>query len=122
MRLAVPITASGKICSHFGRCDGVWLAELDQESGALCRPRQVQRPETKCDELADWIRSLAVDLVLTPGIGTMARERLLELGTQVVTGLAAATPETMVESYLSNPAGNSNACTPTEHRFRHCAE
>ncbi len=122
MRLAVPITAAGQFCPHFGRCDGVWLAELDETSSAISRPRPVLRPDNKCDSLADWIHSLAVDVVLAHGIGAVARGRLRELGAQVVTGLCGETPESVVEAYRRHPEGDPNACMPSEHRFRHCAE
>jgi predicted Fe-Mo cluster-binding NifX family protein len=122
MRLAVPITADGIFCPHLGRCDGVWLAELDRQSGDVDRPRPVLRPQPHCDQLPDWIDQLAVDCILAAGIGAAAQARLRELGIDVITGLAGRTPEEIVEQYLRNPAGQANACTPRAHQFRHCQQ
>ncbi len=120
MRIAVPITAEGIFCAHFGRCDGLYLAEFDADTGSLERPRLVRRPEHHCDELADWVRDLAVDRLLVGGIGGTARARLHELKIDVVTGLTGRTPAQVVDAYLQKPQGDANACAPSDHRFRHC--
>lgn len=120
MRVAVPML-DDKFCSHFGRCNGVFLCDVDPDQGKIDRPRIVPRNASGCESLPNWLDELAVHCVIAGGIGAGAQQRLAQLGIRVSAGHDGNTPEDVVRHYLADPdAQHANACADHDHEHKHC--
>lgn len=123
MRIAIPLT-NERFCPHPGRCDAVWLAEVDLDEKQYHRPRTVQRPKQGCDSLADWLIELAVNCLITGGIGASAQQRLRECRIHTATGFQGGRPEEVVSAFLARPRGQTdeNPCIQADHVQGHCRQ
>lgn len=120
MLIAVP-TLDEKFCSHFGKCDGVFLCDADPAEGTIDRPRIVPRDAKGCESLPHWLDQLAVQCVVAGGIGGGAQQRLMQFGIFVSAGHYGKTPEDAVIHYLADPqAQHPNACSDHDHEHKHC--
>ena len=120
MLIAVPVF-NDRFCTHFGKCDSVFLCEADPAAGAIDRPRIVPRNASGCESLPNWLNEMAVQCVVAGGIGAGARQRLTQLGIVVSAGHTGETPEDAVRHYLADPeAEHPNACADHEHEHKHC--
>lgn len=122
MRIAVP-TLDEKFCSHFGKCDGVFLCDAEPAEGKIDRQRIVPRDTQGCESLPNWLDKLAVQCLVAGGIGGGAIQRLTQLGIHVSAGHYSETPEDAVRHYLADPeAQHPNACSghDHEHEHKHC--
>jgi predicted Fe-Mo cluster-binding NifX family protein len=115
MRIAIPM--SGETFSpHFGRCDGIFLCELDPATKHIEQERLICRNATGCESLPNWLKDLAVDLVLAGGLGAGAQQRLTDLGIPFSPGHEGDTPQQVLQHYFAHPEGNlNNACAGHEH-------
>lgn len=122
MRIAVP-TLNEEFCSHFGKCDGVFLCDADPADGKIDRKRVVPRNAHGCESLPNWLGELAVQCVVVGGIGAGAQQKLAQFGISVSAGHYSETPEGAVQHYLADPqAEYPNACSghDHEHDHKHC--
>jgi predicted Fe-Mo cluster-binding NifX family protein len=122
MRIAVPVT-DDQFCPHFGRCTGVYLAEVDPEARRIDRPRTLESRRSGCDSLPGWLSELAVDVVLAGGIGAGAQAGLADRGIRVVAGFEGPSPDDVVRAWFDHPeGGQANPCGDHDHQHHrhHC--
>lgn len=120
MLLAVP-TLDDRFCAHFGQCNGVFLCEVDPDSGSIDRPRIVPRHASGCESLPRWLDALAVQCVVAGGLGGGAMQRLTQLGIRFSVGHVGDSPEDVVRHYLAAPdAQHTNTCGDHDHEHKHC--
>ena len=119
MRIAVP-TLDEKFCSHFGKCDGMFLCDANLADGKIDRQRLVPRDAKGCESLPHWLDQLAVECLVAGGIGAGAQQRLTQLGIRVSVGHYSKTPEDAVKHFLADPqAEYTNACADHDHTHEH---
>ncbi|MHB1155369.1 MAG: NifB/NifX family molybdenum-iron cluster-binding protein [Phycisphaerales bacterium] len=126
MRVAIPMIGD-KFSAHFGRCDGLFLCELDPATQHIDRERTIQRDAKGCESLPHWLKAMSVELVLAGGMGAGAQQRLNEIGIQFSAGHEGETPQQVLQHYFDHPEGTStNACSGHEgpghgeHEHHHC--
>lgn len=122
IRIAVPVLGEA-FCAHFGRCDGFWLGDVQENSRAIERPRRLPRPRQRCESTPQWLKSLGVTVVAAGGIGAVARHRLTQIGIAVSECHTQPTPEQVAQAWLLTPNHeNPNPCPSFEHRHHHCKQ
>jgi len=110
-RLAVPV-AGGRLCQHFGHCEQFALVDADPESRQMGEPTYLNPPPHEPGVLPKWLAEQGVDVVLAGGMGSRAINHFSDAGVKVVTGVAVATPEELVRSYMEGSlTAGENACT-----------
>ncbi len=110
LKIAVP-TAQGKLCAHFGHCEQFTLISVDRERQKIQDIEQLPPPPHEPGVLPEWLAEQKTDLVIAGGLGAKAQELLHQKNIQVITGAAQASPEELVNSYLSgNLATGANVC------------
>ena len=110
MRIAVPLS-EGVLTIHFGHCESFALVDVDPEKMKILYRRDIEAPPHEPGLLPVWLKKQGVDLVIAGGIGERAIVLLKEQGVSVVTGAQSATPETLINEYLSNTLQpGDNAC------------
>ncbi len=120
MRIAIPVVDE-MFSPHFGRSTGIYLAEVDLESKQVTQPRMLDRQTKGCESLPQWLRDLAVDMVVAGGIGGAAVQSLRDKGINVSAGHRGQSPQDVVSSFLDSPEGDaSNVCNHDEHENHHC--
>lgn len=120
IRLALPMK-EGCFSEHFGRCDGVYLCELDEATGQIDRPRAIRRDHAGCEHMPVWLSTLGVNVVVAGGIGAGAQQRLAQLNIRVAAGYAGTDPAEVIRQYIEQPAGGSaNTCAGHDHEHHHC--
>jgi len=121
-RLALPV-ADGRFCAHFGRANEFLLCDVERDSWIPGRTRSVVKrlKPGECESVPDWLRSMAVTMVLAGGIGPVAQHRLKALGLSIVTGLHGDEPIRVLSDWLDRrQAGGPNTCKQESHLLRHC--
>jgi predicted Fe-Mo cluster-binding NifX family protein len=121
-RLALPV-ADGKFCQHFGRATEFVLCDVEQDSWVPGRTRSLVRrfKPGECESVPDWLKSMAVTMVLAGGIGAVAQHRLRELGIEVIAGLRGEDPIRVLSDWLDRrQTGGVNTCRQESHLLRHC--
>ncbi len=121
MRVALPLR-DGQFCEHFGKCDGVLLADVDLASGQITQPRTLARSRDGCETMPQWLADLAVELVIAGGIGGGAQAGLAQRGISVSFGHSGADPMSVLQGYVANPnaQAGANPCGDHDHDHQHC--
>ena len=121
-RLALPVS-NGSFCPHFGRASEFLLCDVERGSSMPGRTRNVVKPlkPGECESVPHWLKSMAVTMVLAGGIGSIAQQRLSELGIEVVMGMSGDDPVRVLADWLSRgQTGAPNTCEQESHLIRHC--
>lgn len=109
MRIAVPI-AGTTLCSHFGQCESFVLFDIDDDATIAGRC-EVTPPDHAPGVYPAWLAQQRVSLVLAGGMGGKARELFAANNIQVVVGVEAGDPESVVTTYLAGRlVTGENAC------------
>lgn len=123
MRVAIPMIGE-QFSPHFGRCEGLFLCEIDPDTRQLTRPRAIRRTATGCESLPQWIQSMGVDMVLAGGIGAGAQQLLNQMGIRYSAGHEGDRPEQVIEHFFKHTGEDlPNACGGHEHgdhEHHHC--
>lgn len=118
MKFAIPM-AMGKLTTHFGHCREFCL--MDVESGKITATETLEPPPHEPGVLPRWLHDKGVNVIITGGMGQMARQLFDQAGITVVTGAPVETPEKLVMAYLENTLETGdNACghdpnSPCQH-------
>ncbi|MCF7688905.1 MAG: hypothetical protein K9M98_15310 [Cephaloticoccus sp.] len=101
MKLALPLTATNEFSVHYGAAAKFEVFEVDPEQRLVGR-RLIVVPQAS--EPCGWptlLRAAGVDLVLAGGMGAGARAHMEEHGLKVLFGVPMATPEDLINDWLS---------------------
>ncbi len=110
MKLAIPVL-NGKLFPHFGKCSEVAFIEVDTTAKTIISTRILAAPRHEHGKLPAWLKSHAVDLLITGGIGAPAKELCANNAIQVLTGAPAKPIEELVQDWLQGHLeSSSNAC------------
>jgi len=100
LKIAIP-SAGGRVSAHFGRAERFVLLDVDPEGRRIVRMEEKVPPEHEPGVLPRWLEEMGVKVVITGGIGMMARRLLEEAGIRVVAGVPEEEPEKLVMEYLA---------------------
>ena len=100
MKIAIP-TADGRLCAHFGHCEGFAIIEVDQQSKGIVSKSMQKPPPHEPGVLPRWLRELGADLIIAAGMGQRAQQLFAQSGITVVVGAPAEPPEQLATAYLS---------------------
>ena len=97
--IAIPL-AGGQVCMHFGHCEQFALLDVDTASKEILNSHQLTPPVHQPGVLPRWLHDQGVNLVIAGGMGGRAQGIFAEHGIEVVVGVPAEPPESIVRSYL----------------------
>ncbi len=118
MRIAIPLT-DGQLSQHFGHCEQFLFVDADLEQRNILGKEIVVAPEHVPGFLPQWLSERGVNVVIAAGLGARAHDLLAAGSIEVVTGLSAIDPETLVASFLNGTLkGGENACDHSQHNCK----
>ncbi|MBN2291509.1 MAG: NifB/NifX family molybdenum-iron cluster-binding protein [Pirellulales bacterium] len=97
--IAIPV-AEGQLCMHFGHCEQFALLEVDTVEKGIIRVRHIDPPPHEPGLLPRWLHEQGVNLIIAGGMGQRAQNIFAQQNIQVIVGVPAAPPETVVRAYL----------------------
>lgn len=110
MRIAIPL-ADGRLSPHFGHCQSFALVDVDREAGRLTERTDVDSPPHEPGLLPAWLAERGANMIIAGGMGRRAQDLFTQQGIEVVVGVAAETPEQLVDDYLKGILQNgANLC------------
>jgi ATP-binding protein involved in chromosome partitioning len=110
MRIAVPV-ADGVLCAHFGHCTHFALFDVDHDNRTVTERQDLPAPEHQPGLFPAWLSGEGVNVVLSGGMGSRARELLAANGITVVVGAVSDDPGAVVADYLAQTLATSpNFC------------
>lgn len=121
-RLALPVV-DGRFCLHFGRAAEFFICDVERDAFTPGRTRTVVKrfKPGECESVPEWLKAMAVSIVLAGGIGPVAQQRLASLGIGLVTGLKGDDPIQVVSQWLDRTQrGGANSCKQDSHQVHHC--
>ncbi|MBO8158233.1 NifB/NifX family molybdenum-iron cluster-binding protein [Thermosyntropha sp.] len=99
MKIAVACMGN-KVSEHFGHCED--FAVFKVENGQIVAKEVIPNPEHQPGFLPGFLKKQGVDVVITGGMGSRAKELFAEKNIKTVTGVSGEAEE-VVQKYL---AGN----------------
>jgi len=116
MILALPLTETSEFSAHFGAASHVGLIEVDETKKTMLKAWSEQPPSPEPCSWVDWLAAKGVSCFLAGGMGRGAQQRMAEAGISVIVGVPMATPQELVEAWLSGAlTGGLNACEGGHH-------
>lgn len=118
MKIAIPM-AMGKLTAHFGHCREFCIVNV--ENNEIKSKETLDPPPHEPGVLPKWLHEQDVNLIITGGMGQMAKQLFAQAGIEVITGAPVETPEKLITDYLSNSlVTGENACghdpnSPCQH-------
>lgn len=120
MIIALPLTANDAFSPHYGASAKVGLFEVDPERRTLVGAIAMVPPAPEPCGWADWLNSQGVKVFLAGGMGDGARQRMAAVGINVIVGMPAAAPITLVRAWLDGTlTAGENACEGGDHGQGH---
>ncbi len=111
--------AMGKLTAHFGHCREFCI--MDVEAGNITDKQILDPPAHEPGVLPKWLHEKGVNVIITGGMGQMAKQLFAQADIDVVTGAPVETPENLVKAYLEKTlVTGENACghdpdSPCQH-------
>jgi predicted Fe-Mo cluster-binding NifX family protein len=116
MKIAIPLTENNEFSPHFGGSAKAGLFEVDRARRLIVRTTTVVPPEPKPCGWVDWLGAQGVKLFLAGGMGRGAQQRMAGAGIEVIVGVPAAKPATLVQAWLDGQlVPGANACEGDHH-------
>ena len=116
MKIALPLTENNEFSPHFGGSAKAGLFEVDRTRRLIVRTTAVVPPEPEPCGWADWLGAQGVKLFLAGGMGRGAQQRMAGAGIEVIVGVPAAKPATLVQAWLDGQlVPGANACEGDNH-------
>lgn len=100
MKIAIPVVDQ-QLCLHFGHCAQFAMVEVDDQEKTITSTHYLEPPAHEPGVLPKWLHEQGVNVILAGGMGSRAQQLFEQNGIHVVVGCSPATPETLVEAYLS---------------------
>jgi Mrp family chromosome partitioning ATPase/predicted Fe-Mo cluster-binding NifX family protein len=98
-RVAVPVDG-GVVSRHFGHAGKFVVYDIDCHANAIAGQRELTPPTHSPGAIPDWLAGEKVQLVITGGMGAMAKERFGKAKIDVVVGAPADEPGRVVRAWL----------------------
>jgi ATP-binding protein involved in chromosome partitioning len=99
MRVAIPL-ADGKLSQHFGHCERFALIDVDPKAKTILGKQELEAPEHEPGLLPRWLAERGAQLIIAGGMGVRAQNLFQQNGIEVLIGVLAQDPETLVAAYL----------------------
>lgn len=110
MRIAIPVS-EGTLDPHFGHCRNFVFFDVDPEVGSILGRSVHDAPPHEPGKLPAWLADKGAHLVLAGGMGHKALELFARNEVEVIVGVPATDPESLVHRYLDGKlGGGANAC------------
>jgi predicted Fe-Mo cluster-binding NifX family protein len=110
MKIAIPI-ADGKLATHFGHCESFALIDIELQERSLIKRQDVAAPPHEPGLLPRWLAEQDVEMIIAGGMGQRAQDLFVKSGIKVYTGAAAATPELLVQNFMTGSLSlGTNLC------------
>lgn len=110
MRIAIPVSG-GTLDPHFGHCRNFELYDVDPATKEVLARSVVDAPPHAPGLLPSWLAGHGARLVLAGGMGHKALELFARNEIEVIVGIPADDPESLVRRYLDDELeGAANAC------------
>ena len=101
MKIALPV-AQGKLCLHFGHCQGFLILEVNKQEKKIIGQEYVPAPEHQPGLLPRFLAEKGVNLIITGGMGRRAQNFFQEYGIEVMLGAPADDPAEIVKAWLED--------------------
>jgi ATP-binding protein involved in chromosome partitioning len=119
MRIAIPLSGE-KLSPHFGHSEQFLFVDADMEQRSVLHSQVENAPEHAPGLLPAWLAERSVDVVIAAGLGARARDLLAARSVQVLTGVSASDPETLVADFINGSLeSGANACDHSQHNCGH---
>ena len=100
MKIALPV--QGEVLDqHFGHCKEFVFVEVSDATRTVMSLERYPAPMHEHGLLPRWLAEHKVQVVIVGGMGAHARQLLVSLGIEVISGAASAGPEQLVAQYLA---------------------
>lgn len=110
IKIAIPL-ADGKLCMHFGHCATFALLDVDLVQRKIIGRTDLTPPPHEPGVLPRWLTEQGAGMILAGGMGQRAQSLFMEQNIQVMVGLPAESPETLVAHYLAGTLqAGQNVC------------
>ncbi|MCD6406179.1 MAG: P-loop NTPase [Planctomycetes bacterium] len=110
VKLAIPL-ADGSLSMHFGHAQEFALVEVDREKSEVLSMVTLSAPPHEPGLLPRYLHENGANVIIASGMGQRAQGLFSENGIEVVTGVAAGSPEEIAQQYLSGSlAAGDNIC------------
>ncbi|NCC51925.1 MAG: ATPase [Spartobacteria bacterium] len=110
MRIAIP-TANNKICPHFGHCEVFTMVDVNEKTMKIEAMNDVVPPAHAPGVLPAWLHEQGAHIILAGGMGQRAQNMFTANGIEVIVGVTAGDPETLVKQYLAGElVAGENIC------------
>jgi len=122
LKIAIPL-ANRQLCMHFGHCQEFAVVEADENAGTIGKIEYLTPPPHEPGVIPKWIAGLGVKVVITGGMGEMARRMLTDQGIQVLPGASEPSPEKLVRNFLKGELVlGDNVCGHDEQHGHNCGK
>lgn len=109
MRIAIPLY-SGSLCMHFGHCEQFGIYDIDNKT--ITKSELFTPPPHEPGLYPRLLAERKVNLIISGGMGMNAQKIFNSNGIEVITGASGASPEEIINAYLSNTlVTGDNACS-----------
>lgn len=109
MRVAIPV-ADGKLANHFGHCESFALLDIELQQRHLSDRQDVAAPPHEPGLLPRWLADQGVEMIIAGGMGQRAQDLFIKSGITVYVGAPVATPEVLVQNFMSGSLALGNNC------------
>ena len=110
MKIAIPL-AGGVLTEHFGHCQEFAIIDVNAQENEVLSNQRLEPPHHAPGVLPRWLNENGVNLILAGGMGGRARQLFDAQNIEVLVGVAAETPERLIELYFDGTlAAGDNAC------------
>jgi predicted Fe-Mo cluster-binding NifX family protein len=94
---AIP-TVDGKSCAHFGHCEKFAVLEVDE--GEITQEQYLAPPLHQPGVYPGWLAEAGVNIVISGGMGGMARDLFQRNNIEVHMGVGVEEPRSLVKKFL----------------------
>ncbi|HDR04473.1 MAG TPA: ATPase [Candidatus Marinimicrobia bacterium] len=108
-KIAIPVE-NGLLCQHFGHCEAFLITDIEESE--IKNMETIKPPLHEPGSYPRTLAELGVKTIIASGMGQMARQLFAEQGIEVLTGIAEAEPQQLLEAYLARSLESGvNPCT-----------
>ncbi len=115
MRIAMPLSA-GQLSQHFGHAEQFLFVDANMQERKVLGRKLETAPDHTPGLLPVWLAEHGVDVVIAAGLGARARDLLAANSVEVLTGVSAMHPDTLVSQFVNGRLETgTDTCDHSKH-------
>lgn len=107
MKIAIS-TIGTQVAPHFGRCPEYTLVEI--EEGEVVKRETIQNPGHQPNFLPSYLANMAVNIIITGGMGRRARPLFAQYEIETILGVAGPIEQAINDFLNGELVGGENIC------------